>query len=109
MESNRQEKFQNSIRNESQIQLLFTNAISQSVDLFSGDLQRIEIEQLTDLAAEQHTTPFGKVAEMRRLARESDRKVFRGVVSNILLTISENLTEAERRQFDGTSKSLLDI
>ncbi|MBY0538007.1 hypothetical protein K2P47_01260 [Patescibacteria group bacterium] len=109
MESNRQEKFQNSIRNESQIQLLFTKAINQSVDLFSVDLQKNELEQLTALAAEEHTTPFGKVAEMRRLARESDRAAFKGVISNILLTISENLTDAERNQFAGTSTSLLDI
>ncbi|MFM2340342.1 MAG: hypothetical protein RLZZ360_978 [Candidatus Parcubacteria bacterium] len=108
MESRRQEKFQSSVRTEAQMNVLLTNAIEQSIGVFSVDLQQSEIDELLGLAAEAHTDPVGKINELRRIARQSGRSELKGVVNNIILTISEHLTKAERERFDRLGKTLLD-
>lgn len=89
---------------------LIALAIKEVAVAFDADLSDSDQIKLQMVVAERHTSPQGRVAYLRQLAKDEDASVLlKDAVNNVLLSLKQQLNQAETERLTGGIQSgLLD-
>ncbi|PJC55852.1 hypothetical protein CO026_03425 [Candidatus Kaiserbacteria bacterium CG_4_9_14_0_2_um_filter_41_32] len=90
------------IRDIKEITALIDSAIREVALTFESELSDSDHIMLQMVVAERHTLPVGRVTYLRKLVEEeSVSPSFKEAVNNVLLSLKQQLTDAEIKKLTG--------